>query len=78
MEKQQEILNHIATHLGMTAGDIDMDSSLIADLELDPVKISELIDELQSKFGVTFSPTDIAGITTIEDLVILVEDLSLE
>lgn len=78
MEKEQEILNHIAEHLGVTPNDIDVNSSLVDDLELGPIEISDLLAELSKHFRVMFMPEDIAEIKTVNDLVVLIEDLSLE
>lgn len=78
MDKQQEVLNFIAKHLGVTPQDIDLNSSLVDDLELGPIEISDLLAELSKEFGVMFMPEDIGEIKTVDDLVVLIEDLSLE
>lgn len=78
MEKQKEIIEKIAEHLGVTSNDIDVNASLVDDLELGPVEISDLLSELSTHFNVVFMPEDVAEIKTIEDLVVLIEDLSLE
>lgn len=75
---QSEVINTIAKHLGVTPQDIDIQSSLVDDLELGPIEISDLISELSRKFQIVFSAEDIEEIKTVHDLVVLVEDLSLE
>lgn len=78
MDKQQEVINHIAKHLGVTPQDIDVNSSLVDDLELGPIEISDLLAELSKEFKVMFMPEDVSQIKTVDDLVVLIEDLSLE
>lgn len=78
MDKQQEVINFIAKHLGVTPQDIDIESSLSDNLELGPIEISDLLAELSAEFNVVFMPEDVASIKTVRDIVILIEDLSLE
>lgn len=78
MATQTEIIATIAKHLGVTPQDIDVHSSLTDDLSLGPIEISDLLNELANRFQVAFSAEDIEQVKTVNDLVLLIEDLSLE
>lgn len=75
---QTEVIAEVAKHLGVTPQDIDVNADLSDDLGLGPVEMADLIAAISQKFAVNFSPTDIAGTKTVHDLVVTVEDLSLE
>ncbi len=68
----------IAKHLGVTPQDIDVNSSLKDDLGLGPIEISDLLTDLATSFEVAFKSEEIEQIKTVNDLVLLIEDLSLE
>lgn len=78
MATQAEIINSIATHLGVTPQDIDTNSSLKDDLGLGPIEIADLLAYLARSFEVVFSQEDFKQVKTVNDLVLLIEDLSLE
>lgn len=78
MKQQVEIIEEIAKHLGITPADIDLSASLKDDLGLGPIEIADLLSELSNKFQVTFNPIDTERIETVNDLVVMVEDLMLE
>lgn len=78
MVNQTEIINAIAKHLGVTPADIDLNSSLTDDLGLGPIEISDLLTFLAQNFQIAFSGEDVEQIKTVNDLVLLIEDLSLE
>ncbi len=75
---QQQVIDEIAKHLGVTPQDIDASSSLQDDLGLGPVEVADLLSALSSKFGVTFNPAEVEILKTVHDVVVMVEDLSLE
>ncbi len=78
MQQQKEIIAEIAQHLGVTPQDIDPEASLTEDLGLGPIELSDLLSALSLKFGLTFNPMDIEGLKTVHDLIVLVEDQTLE
>lgn len=78
MSLQQQVIEEIAKHLGVTPQDIDLNAQLSEDLGLGPVEHADLLEAVAVKFNVTFNPADIEGVKTINDIVAMVEDLSLE
>ncbi len=75
---QTEVIGEIAKHLGVTPQDIDVSAGLSDDLGLGPVEMADLIGAISQKFDVNFDPQDLASIKSVHDLVVAVEDLSLE
>lgn len=75
---QTEVIAEVAKHLGVTPQDIDINAGLSEDLGLGPVELIDLISAVSEKFAVTFSNSDLPGIKTVHDLVVTVEDLTLE
>ncbi len=78
MHTQKEIIEEIAKYLGVTPADIDQHASLAEDLELGPIELADLLSALSTKFNIAFDPADVENLRTVNDLVVLVEDLSLE
>lgn len=75
---QKEIIEEIAKHLGITPQDIDLSASLSEDLTLSPVELADLLSDLAQRFQVVFDPSDIENLRTVNDVVEIIEDLSLE
>lgn len=75
---QNEIIAEIAKHLGVTPQDIDIHASLTEDLALGPIDLADLIYALSEKFSVTFSQGEVDGFKTVSDIVVAIEDASLE
>lgn len=75
---QSQVIAEIAKHLGVTPQDIDLNASLAEDLGLGPVELADLVAYLSEKFGVTFPPNEVEGLQTVNDIVVAIEDLSLE
>lgn len=75
---QTDVIAEIAKHLGVTPQDIDSSAGLSDDLGLGPVEMADLISAISQKFNVAFNSAELHGIKTVEDLVVAVEDLSLE
>ncbi len=75
---QQQVIDEIAKHLGVTPQDIDTHASLEDDLGLSPIEVSDLLSAIAKKFEVTIDPADVDNLHTISDIVEAVEDLSLE
>lgn len=75
---QKEVIAEFAKHLGVTPQDIDLSASLSEDLGIGPVELADLVNYMSEQFKVTFHPADIAGLRTVNDMVVAIEDLSLE
>ena len=75
---QKQVIAEIAKHLGVTPQDIDLNASLAEDLGIGPVEMADLVNYMSGTFGVTFHPSDIQDLHTVNDLVVAIEDLSLE
>lgn len=75
---RSEIIDTISKHLGVTPADIDPTASLADDLSLGPIEKSDLLASLAAHFKITFSPSEVVQIETVEDLIALVEDTLLE
>ncbi len=75
---QTEVIGEIAKHLGVTPQDIDVNAGLSDDLGLGPVELADLLAAISQRFGVNFNSSDLVSIKTVHDLVVSVEDLSLE
>lgn len=74
----REIVAAIAKHLGVTPQDIDINSNLETDLGLGPLERADLLSEMANIFKISFDPTEIEEIETVNDLVVMIEDLLLE
>lgn len=75
---QQQVIEEIAKHLGITSADIDSNASLSEDLGIGPVELADLLSALSLKFKITFEPSEVERIRTVNDIVVMVEDQSLE
>lgn len=75
---QKQIIEEIALHLGVTPQDIDPTASLQEGLGLGPIELSDLLGDLAQKFNVTFDSSEIEDLRTVNDIIVMVEDLSLE
>jgi len=78
MTNQNEIIQTIADHLGLTSEDIDRQASLREDLHLGPIELNDLLNVLSVKFDLIFSSEDTEGLQSVDDLIVLVEDNLLE
>jgi acyl carrier protein len=75
---QQQVVEEMAKHLGVSTQDIDLASSLSEDLGLGPVELSDLLSYLSEKFEVEFDSEEIEHLRSVNDIAELIEDLSLE
>lgn len=75
---QTEVIAEIAKHLGVTPQDIDINAGMSDDLGLGPVEMADLLAAISLKFSVNFTSADLISMKTVHDLVVAVEDLSLE
>ena len=76
--ESNKITETIAKHLGVAPADVDPEASLQDDLGLGPIELADLLNELSTKFQITFNPSEVEGLQTVEDLIAMVEDALLE
>lgn len=74
---QEKIIQEIAEYLALTPQDIDRHASLREDLNLGSIELNDLLNHLSQEFDIAFDPEDVAELTTVEDLIELVEDNSI-
>lgn len=78
MNTDKKIIQVIADHLGLAPEDIDRHADLRDELNLGPVELNDLLNELSEKFDVIFSPEDTESLQRVEDLIVVVEDNLIE
>lgn len=78
MTDQKQIVEAIADALALPTADIDPESHLQDDLGLNAVEIADLLDNLSRRFNIIIEPTEVAHIKTVNDLIEMIEDKSLE
>ncbi len=78
MNQAQEIITAIAKHLGVTPQDIDIHASIEKDMGLGPLERADLLTELSSQFNITFNYSEIEDVETVNDLIVMIEDLLIE
>ncbi len=71
---QQKVIQAIAEHLGLSLEDIDKEASLREDLNLGPIALNDLLNDLSKKLNISFDPEDVKQLETVDDLINLVED----
>lgn len=78
MNQSKEIIAAIAKQLGVTPADIDLHASLEEDLGLGPLEKADLIHALSEQFNITFDSVEVEEVKTVNDLVVMIEDLLIE
>lgn len=71
---QEKIIATIAEYLGLTPQDVDRHASLREELNLGSIELNDLLNHLSQEFDVSFDPEDVAELTTVDDLIVLIED----
>ncbi len=74
MNKETEIIQAIAEHLGLLPEDLDRHALLREELCLGPIELNDLLTHLSHKFNVHFDPDEIENLNKVGDLIVLVED----
>lgn len=74
MPDQKEIISTIAEYLGISLTDIDRSSDLREDLGLGIIELNDLVSKLSQHFQITFDSEEVAGLQTVDDLIVLIED----
>lgn len=78
MVQEQQIIEAIAEHLGLSEEDLDRRALLREELNLGPIELNDLLAHLSQKFNVTFDPDETDDLKKVEDLIVLIEDNLLE
>lgn len=78
MVQEQQIIEAIAEHLGLSPEDLDRRALLREELNLGPIELNDLLSHLSQKFNVTFEPDETDDLKKVEDLIVLIEDNLLE
>lgn len=72
--QEAKIIQAIAEHLGLSPEDLDRQALLREELNLGPIELNDLLTDLSSEFGVTFSPEEVDELKKIDDIIVLIED----
>lgn len=75
---QNQVIEEIAKHLGITVADIDVHASLAEDLGLGPIELADLLSAISARFNITFDSTDIIELHSVSNIIEAVEDKSIE
>lgn len=78
MNTEAEIIKAIAEHLGLFPEDLDRQTNLKDELNLNPIELNDLLFFLSQRFNVIFGDVDTKDVKKIDDLIVLVEDNLLE
>lgn len=78
MNQQREIIEEIAKQLAITPQDIDLNATLSEDMGLSPIEVADLLSVLSARFKITFDQDEVKDLRTVNDLVVMVEDQTLE
>lgn len=74
MPTTKDIMQQIAEHLGLAPEDLDKQALLREDLNLSPIELNDLLNNLSQKFNISFDAEEIEDVQKVEDLIVLVED----
>ncbi len=72
MEKEevfQKVKEIIADITNISTDKISMDSSVLEDVELSSLDVLQVVTEIESSYGISFTNDDFMNITTVEDFV---------
>ncbi len=68
MELEQRVTNLIANHLGVPAGDVTREASLLDDLT-DSLTVVELMMTMEEEFDMEIADEDAAKLNTVGDVI---------
>lgn len=70
MTIKEEVLTGLMDKLGLSSID---ENSRLQDLGIDSLDVVEYLFEIEERYGVEFNPDEMANLTTINDLVNVIE-----
>lgn len=74
MPTTQDILKAIAEHLTLNMEDLDRHALLREDLNLGPIELNDLLNDLSNKFNIILRAEEVEKLETVDDLTVLIED----
>ena len=72
-ERWNAISEIVCRRLGVNGSDLRLDARFIADLGADSLDLTELVLELEERFGILIPESDLSEIQTVADAVRIVE-----
>lgn len=72
---QEKVTDVLVTLFELDAADINLDSNLYNDLDIDSIDAVDLVVELKKMTGKKIKPEDFKSVRTVGDIVTAVEDL---
>lgn len=74
MNALKDIQSIISEFSGTEMGKITLESNLKEDLNLDPLSVADIIDQIENKFSIKISQENLMNFNKISDIVELIED----
>lgn len=74
MSTLADIQSIISEFSGTEKEKITLESNLKEDLNLDPLSITDIVDQIENKFSVKISPENLMNFNKVSDIVELIED----
>ena len=72
MDTFTKVAELLASHLGIDAGSITLESEIVKDLGADSLDVVQLLMELEDNFGIVVAEDDAAKLKTVGDIVNLI------
>ena len=72
MDTFTKVAELLASHLGIDASSITLESDIVKDLGADSLDVVQLLMEMEDNFGIVVSEDDAASLKTVGDIVNLI------
>lgn len=72
MDTFTKVAELLATHLGIDASTVTMESEIVKDLGADSLDVVQLLMDMEDNFGIVVSEDDAASLKTVGDIVNLI------
>ena len=72
MDTFTKVAELLASHLGIDAGSITLDSDVVKDLGADSLDVVQLLMEMEDNFGIVVSEDEATNLKTVRDIVELI------
>ncbi|EHL17145.1 acyl carrier protein [Peptoanaerobacter stomatis] len=70
----EKIRKIISTHTGLDKNNINLDSNIVDDLELDSIEIFDILSEIEGEFSIEIDEDSYESFKTIKDVVEYIEN----
>ncbi len=70
----EKIRKIISSHTGLDKNNINLDSNIVDDLELDSIEIFDILSEIEGEFSVEIDEDSYEDFKTIKDIVEYIEN----